>query len=61
MTDLKIVPIVEGKDPLVGSLHNHIEELIYNYCADKEITLAEIVGTLEFVKQDFIKTQHDEL
>ena len=52
---LKVVPLVEGRNPLTSALHEHIEELIFTYCDDREVSFFEVVGVLEFVKQRFIE------
>lgn len=60
MTDLKVVELHSESKPLVGSLETHIKELIYNYCDDKDVSISEVVGALEFAKYHFIKSGRDD-
>lgn len=59
--DLRVVEKLHGDDyePL-GNLHDRLLNVIDEYCVREEkkrgtcVTLAEIVGTLEYVKREFM-------
>jgi len=60
MTELTVVENLhsESKKP-IESLHDALMNVINDYCENKLVTQAEIVGTLDFVKADVMGVYED--
>lgn len=58
--ELRVVPLDPDCKPHVGSMAEAIEGVIEYYLDGKHVTLAEIVGTLEVIKHEYIQTAIEE-
>lgn len=56
MDNLKVVPLSPNSSLHIQSLYDRILFVIDEYCSQKDtpVTLAEILGTLEFVKREIL-------
>lgn len=52
--DLKVVPLDPDNKPHVGNMTEGIKSVIYDYVDGKNVTMAEVVGTLEYIKHEFM-------
>ena len=51
---MNVVPLDPDCKPHVGSMNASIKRVIEDYTSQNQVTLAEAIGTLEIIKQDYI-------
>lgn len=60
MTDLSVVPLDPDCKPHVDSLTLGLEKVCETYIEQGHVTLAEIVGSLEIIKHEYIQRALEE-
>ena len=60
MPDLKVIPLDPDCKPHVDSMTGGLEKVIEAYIQQGHVTLAEVVGSLEIIKHDYIRKALDD-
>lgn len=55
-----VVDLDPDEKPHVGSLQERIESVIYDYAQEEAVTMAEIIGVMEVVKDGLIRQMKDD-